>query len=74
MTQRSDKAEFGCLSEAHTFSPSSPGWNAQRQGFINEPLLPGGIWSGSSDWELMRGVLTVRGAQSDHSTETVNLP
>lgn len=56
MTQRSDKAEFCPLSEAHTFSPSSSVWNAQRQGFINEPLLPSGIWSGGSDWELMRGV------------------
>lgn len=71
MTQRSDKAEFGRFSEAHTFSPSFSVWNAQRQGFINEPLLPGGIRSGSSDWGLMRGV--VRGSQSDHSTETVNL-
>lgn len=56
MTQRSDKAEYGRLSEAHTFSPSSSVWNAQRQGFINALPLLGSIWSGSSDWELMRGV------------------
>lgn len=29
---------------------------ARRQGFINEPLLPGGMRSGSSGLELMRGV------------------
>lgn len=55
MTQSSGKADSGCLSEAHAFLFSSF-WTAHRQGFINEPLLPGGMQSGSLGLELMRGV------------------